>query len=399
MDLFTDFLLSTGPADLGGPDDICNLLARRGYMLQFLLRGREGHKTVQGGSKMRGDVLIRDIGTARDYKPGEKQSWPDPQVLDNWEIPWRFTVDHMAWNDQQVELNASSRLKESVQFQEFISMRKKLTMRTVTSLAHTMEDQLWALPVWADMEQSSGKTPQSLLNFSNELPSGLYYSYTTTGGGNQEVQGLSKATYSLWDNARESYSTVGADAAGHLFRAFDNIMLDLGIKPIPGPQGAEMSEPESTPNICATNKVGFAQFQRSLRANQDWFRMGPQDPAYPGPNFNGVQLLYVEALDTAPVYPTAQVAALGAETAYGAYDNPANTTLNLTGNAGARYHFFDFTYTHKAVYQNRIFKRLPMKSPSNQVTDHVIPVDNWHNNMCRDPRRQGCVYPSITPTG
>jgi len=352
---------------------------------------------VQGGSKMRGDVMIRDISTARNYKPGEKQTWPDPQVLDNWEVDWRFTVDHIAWNDQQVELNASTNLREEIQHQEFVSMRKKLTMRTVTSLAHEMEDQLWALPSYADMEQSAGKVPQSLALFSNELGVvtgangvGLYASYQSGNSGNDSVQGLSKVTYPLWDNARAGYDVYGGHANGHLFEAFDEIMLDLSYGPLPGPQGAEMSDPMSRPYVCATNKDGFRMFQSSLRQNQDWFRMGPQNPAYPGPNFDGVELVYVKALDTAEIYPTAEAAAdTSTHSTYSNYDDDSGPA-----NRGPRFHFFDFQTLHKSVYSNRIFKRLPMKSPSNQVTDHVIPVDNWHNNMCRDLRRQGIVYPT-----
>lgn len=401
MDLFTDFLLSTGASDLGGPQGITNLLTRRGYLLKALLRGGPGFKTLQGGSSIRGDVMIRDVSTARNYKPNEKQSWPNPQVLDSWGIPWRFTVDHMTWNDQEVELNASANMSEDAQAQAFVDMRKKIKMRCVTSLAHFLEDQLFAKPVYSDMELTSGRVPNSLALFSNELQNtagtnnGLYYTYRTAGGGNNEVMGLNKTTYSAWDNARASYSSIGTSAAGHLFSAFDDVILETGIQQLPGPDGGMASDPMSSLNLCVTGKAGFKNFQHSLRINQDWFRMGEQNPAYPGPNFDGITLMYLPSLDTATIYPTAQAAAIGAETDYGTWDDTSNTTVP---NLGPRYHLFDFSVLHKGFHSARYFKMLKEKSPSNQVTDHVIPVDNWHNNFCRDLRKQGCIYPSVDIT-
>ena len=405
MDLFADFLVSTGENDFDAEGGLTNLLTRKGYMLKLLLRGSAGFTTLQGGQKIRGDVMIREISTARNYKPREKQSWPDPQVLDNWEIPWRFTVDHMAWSDHEMVLN-----QPGGGTQQFVDMRKKLKMRCVTSLAHFMEDQCWALPVHADMEAFSGKVPNSLALFCNELEGsagtnhGLYYSYRTAGGGNNEVMGLSKTTYGpTWDNARKGYARVGALTSGsgtHLFEAFDDIVLECNIQQLPGPDGASNSPAMSTHNVAVTNKKGYTNFMAALRVNQDWFRMDAQDPAYPGPKFNGIQLVYIPTLDTAPIYPTAANAAYGAETAYSTWDDTTNTSAydsdagtDTADNDGPRYHVIDFDWLHKGFHSARYFKMLGRKDPSNQVADHIVPVDNWHNNFCRDFRRQGCIYP------
>jgi len=209
-------------------------------------------------------------------------------------------------------------------------------------------------------------------------------------------------TFPTWDNARSAYKNIGvATGTNHLFEAFDDVILETGIKQLPGPGGAEASDPESHFNVCVTGKRGYTIFQNALRVNQDWFRMGAQNPAYPGPNFNGVQLMYVEALDTAPIYPTAADLVIGAEKSYSTWDDTTNNKgadpilgADDVHNNGPRYHFLDFSCTHKAMHSRRYFKKLPMKSPSNQATDHVIPCDTWHNNLCRDLRRQGIVFPA-----
>lgn len=408
MDLFADFLLGTGEEDFDEMGGFTNLLTRNGYMLKLLLRGTPGFETLQGGKKIRGDVMIREISTARNYKPREKQSWPDPQVMDNWEVPYRFTVDHMTWSDQDTILNEGSD-----RTQIFINMRKKLKTRCVTSLAHFLEDQCWALPVWADMEKFNGRVPNSLALFCNELEGsagtnhGLFYSYRTAGGGNNEVMGLSKTEYGpTWDNARVGYKRAGLITSGsgrHLFEAFDDLILECSIKQLPGPDGPAASPSTSTHNVAVTNKKGFTQFQAALRMNQDYFRMGEQDPAYPGPKFDGIQLLYIPALNTAAIYPTGQNAAYGAETAYSTWDDTTNNSAyddeagtDNVNNDGPRYHVLDFDWLHKGFHKARYFKMLGRKDPTDQVADHVVPVDNWHQNFCRDMRRQGCIYPTAS---
>jgi hypothetical protein len=398
VDLFTDFVRATGQGDIDGPGKFRNLLTRNTYFLKYLVQGGEGQKMAQGGRDIRGDVMIREVSTFRNYKPGEKQAWVNPQVTEDYSCPWRFSVDQAAWNDQEYELNNSTgpEYTEGVRVQAFIDMARKVNMRAVTSLIHGMEDQNWAAPSYSGMELGSGNEVQSMALFSNELiganGDGLYSSYQSGTGGANTVQGINKVTFPAWDNQRVSYDTYGTHAAGHLFRAFDEIILDLGFNRMPA-IGAEYSDAPTFPHVCVTQKQGVLNFMASQRQNQDWFRHGPDDPSYEA-MFNGIVLVYIAALDTAPIYPTAASATdTSTHTVYGAWDGTTGDD-----NKGPRYHIMDFECLHKIAHTRRFFRYLPQKSPSNQVTDHVIPIDSWHNNLCRDMRRQGIIYPSTDIT-
>ena len=393
MDLFTDFILATGPADIGGAQGLQNLISRNSYSLKWMVQGGPGVKMCQGGSSIRGDVMIREVSTYTTYKPQDKQTWSNPQVTENYSCPWRFSLDHISWTDQEIMLNNATgpEYKDDVRIQAFIDMRKKVNMRGVTSLIHGMEDEMWALPDYDEMELTAGSGVQSLPLFSNEISgangAGLYASYQSGNGGADTVQGIDKTTYSAWDNARASYAAVGQHATSHLFEAFDDVFMEVQYEKMPG-IGAEYTDPISKPYVVATQKDGVIFFKRSLRLNQDWYRHGPDDPKY-GAQFDGTQIEWIKALDTAPIYPTVTAAAdTSTHTTYGAYDSTTNTT------GGPRYHVLDFMTLHKICHSQRFFTYLPNKRPSNQATTNILPIDSWHNNFCRDLRRQACVYPS-----
>ena len=333
MDLFTDFLLATGPADIGGAQGLQNLITRNSYFLKYLVSGGPGVKMCQGGSSIRGDVMIRESSTYTSYKPGEKMSWVNPQVTEDYQCYWPFSLDHIAYTDQEVMLNneTGGQYTSDVRIQAFIDMRKKINMRGVTSLIHGMEDELWTTPNYNEMELQGGRQVQSLALFSNELPQGLYSDYQTT----NLVQGIDKTTYSAWDNARVGYDVIGTVADGHLFEAMDEIMMDLNYDQMPA-MGAEYTDATTRPQVIVTQKDGILNFKAALRLNQDWFRHGPDDPKY-GAQFDGIQLERVNALETAEIYPTLESTATTEDhTTYGTFEQEGGPT-----NKGPRYHFLD----------------------------------------------------------
>ena len=406
MDFFEDFIKGTTEADIDSADSFRNLLTKHSYYLRYLVNGGPGQKMVQGGASIRGDVMIREVSTFGNYKPGQKHSWVNPQVMENYTCPWRFSLDHMGWTDQEVMLNNTTGIEftEDVRVMAFIDIYEKIRARCITSLITGMEGQSFTMPIYSEQELSSGNEVQSMALFSNELPTGLYYSYKTAGGGTDTVQGINKLTYPAWDNARVAYDYVGANgtdapatgAKVFLFDAMDEIILDLQYDKMPS-IGASYSDEPSKPKVCVTQKKGVTNFNRTLRINQDWFRHGPDDPAY-GAMFDGIHMFRVDVLDDAPIYPTGENVPNGSETGntYSTWNDTVNQTVGVgeAGNDGPRYHFQDFDTLHKVTHNQRFFTFLKQKDPSNQATDHVLPIDSWHNNLCRDIRRQGLVYPT-----
>ncbi len=389
---FTDLVQNTTSVAINSGTKLRNQINRHGYALDYMLRGAEGFKSLQGGKDIRFDSLFKEVSTYRTYKPGEKQTWSNPQVTTTSSTPWRFSMDEMTYDMAEVLLQ-SNEMSSDRKAMYYVDTQSKVEMSSVISMAHGLEDELFALPDHAEMEEASGQTPNSLNVFCNEMPDGLYTSYRTA---DSKVLTIDTTLHPTWDNQRSAYNSVGlhTGTAPHLFSAFDDILQDLSFSQVPGPDGKMISESGNALGMkaCFTQKAGVTNFQQALRVNQDYYRVGAsQDAAYPHPVFNGIPIIRIDQLETNAIYPTVGTAAPGLETTYGVYSSTANTAAT---NAGPRYHFIDFTCTQKAVHEARYFHKGALKEPSNQVDVKIQPVLLYHNNITQERRKCGIVYPS-----
>jgi hypothetical protein len=104
LEVFTDFYNRTGPTILTGPDKFIIEAVEHGYLLKRFAKGSDFSRVVQGGNKIRDEIMFDEDNTGEFYHPGATFTWQMPQVLTTWEIPWRFLIDHAAWTKQDVEL-------------------------------------------------------------------------------------------------------------------------------------------------------------------------------------------------------------------------------------------------------------------------------------------------------
>ena len=100
LSTFNDFVNVTGPAFLTSAEDVVNEAVKNNYILRRFIRGKNPSDIIQGGSTIRDTILFDEQSTFQFYEPNETFTWENPQVLTNWEINWRFAVDHMSWTDQ-----------------------------------------------------------------------------------------------------------------------------------------------------------------------------------------------------------------------------------------------------------------------------------------------------------
>jgi len=388
LEVFDDFVLATGPANLTGPESVINDATKNSPFLKHLLSGSSMSEMLQGGESIKDELFLQEVRNFKSYKPNARHNWTNPQVLSRWSIPWRFSMDHMSWTDQEIMLNSGD-MSEAALFRKYKDMKKKLEMNLWTSFTNGLEEQCWAVPDPDEMEETDGLEPNSLFLFNNEFTDatdgdGLFPSYRNANGGPNTVQGLSPLRYPRWDNQRIDYGDVGLQSAAtnrHLFEAFDRLYRQLRFERMP--YKPEFSEPTSAPAFITASNNGISIYENSLRVNQDHFRWKGQDPAYPSASYKGVQMLYISELDSAAVYPTGAGSTLSTE------DDVGGTT-----NQGPRYQFWNPRYLLKAIHRERYFFKKRPFSPSNQPWNHICPVDIWHNNCVRSRRRLGCVYPS-----
>lgn len=389
LEVFNDFVLSTGPAIFSGPDSMINEATKNSYMLARLLSGDMSAR-IQGGSKIKDQIYFDEASTFQNYLPNESFSWENPQVMDEWEVQWRFSTAHMSWTDQEVGLQ-SGEMSQPARFQKYKTLKRTKEMNLWTSMMNGLEEQLWASPDAAEMEVSTGRKPYSIAALVNEhaIIDPLWALTSST------VQGINPTTQAKWRNQKEDYAAFGVQGAPkHVFEAFDRMWKKLRFDNLPVYK--DYNERPTNPGVIACSLEGSAKFENALRVNQDWFRPAPQDPAYSHPMYRNVPVIYIAELGTAALYHAPDGTAYVDENTGDAADLNGGTgsASDSTGFIGPRYYFLNGEYLKKTIHRDRYFHKKTPFSPSAQPYNTVCPVDIWHNNHARSLQRLGIVCPS-----
>lgn len=374
LSTFNDFMDTTGPSYLTGADQIVNEAVKNNYLLRRFMRGKGPSETIQGGSTIKDEIMFDDASTHQFYQPNDTFSWQNPQVLTNWEISWRFSVDHMSWTDQEVELNTGG-MGRNARHQTFKTLKRSKEQRLWTSLLNGCEDAMFTAPSSTDMEGALGTKPYSLPCFINDTGTILA---TWTG----DVQSISAATYPKWANKVTTMTGGELDDARteSLFSSFENMWQEVRF--IPPPTHQEYFEnPAMNAMFIACSRLSLAAYTSALRTSQDTFvTASRQDPAYVKPQFAGIDMEYVSSLNDIAVYNDGTEAETG-----GSIDGP-------------RYYFINANYLKFVYHTSRYMYSHPTMRHPNQPFTTVKPVDSWYNFICRSRQRQGLIEPSAAWT-
>ena len=379
LSTFNDFMDNTGPSFLTGAEDIVNEAVKNNYLLRRFMRGKGPTETIQGGSTIKDTILFDEQSTFQYYQPNETFSWQNPQVLEQWEINWRFAVDHMSWTDHEIELNVGG-LGRNARHTTYKTIKRSKEQRLWTSLFNGMEDSLFRKPNQAEMEEQDGTQPYSLPAFIN-----FYGNDTDAFGG--ALQGIDPGTESKWQNQTEKYDSTPATyalLAEELFPAFDQMYMDVKFTPPPSHQ-EYFENPSLNAMFIACSKLGQKTYMGCLRASQDTFvTASRQDPSYMKPQYAGIDVEYFSELDDAAIY---------ADTYNGALPTTGKTESNAATDTGPRYYFINGNYLKYVFHTTRYFHTHPTMKHPNQPFTTVMPVDCWHNFVCRSRQRQGIIAP------
>ena len=379
LSTFNDFMDTTGPSYLTGADQIVNEAVKNNYLLRRFMRGKGPSETVQGGSTIKDEIMFDDSSTFQFYQPNDTFSWQNPQVLTAWEISWRFSVDHMSWTDQEIELNTGGQGRNA-RHQTFKTLKRTKEQRLWTSLLNGCEDALFTAPSYTDMEGAAGTKPYSLPTFINDHDGLVPVGWGTS----NTIQNVAPATESKWANQTVEF----ADTAVGLFNAFDTMWMDVRFVPPPSHQ-EYFENPQMNAMFIACSKKGQAYYVKHLRASQDTFVTGSrQDPSYMKPQYAGIDLEYVSELANVAVYGINTAGSTGTETA-----SVSSSIL------GPRYYFVNANYLKFVYHTSRYMHSHPSMRHPNQPFTTVKPVDSWYNFICRSRQRQGLVEPSANSTG
>lgn len=390
IDVFTDFMLSTGPAFLSGPEDIVNDAVKSTYTLPRFIFGKSMKDMIQGGNSIKDNILLGTDSNSANYKPNAEFNYRNPQVLTQWSIPWRYTKDEMVWTDHEVGLNTGE-MSSGARHQKYKSIKLSKEQNLYTGLMQFLDDQFWAPPDVVEMEASDGEKPYSLTAFVCDGGGAATQGATSIapldgfGGTWTTVMGINPTTKVAWRNALEPYNKLGAAAAAsgasdiHVFTAMSRLYYRLRFDRLP--KRPDLSDATSVPTFAPCSLSGISQYENALRSSQDTFVWtGRQDPAFDGPQFRGIELVYVSDLDTAAIN--------------GFSGTPVNESTATGGFTGPRFHFINGMYILKVIHKDRFFYKKPPFSPSKQPYTHIMITDIWHNNVCRSRRRHGRVVPA-----
>lgn len=392
LSTFNDFVNSTGPSFLTSADAVVNEAVKNNYLLRRFLRGADKAKIIQGGRVIRDEILLDEQSTFQYYQPNETFAWKNPQVLTEWEINWRFAVDHMSWTDQEIELNVYEGMTSSARHQVYKRVKRVKEQRMWTSLLNGMEDQLFAVPEVTKMESATGTEPYSLPAFINEEANTLFGSTATGAPGSAwtTVEGIASATESKWRNQVVTYTNPNANPPGtgspnvdNIINAFDEMYLKVRFDTPPTRQ-QYFEDPHLNAQFIACSRRGQNTYRQIMRASQDTYvTTSRQDPAYNQPQYSGIDLVYVSTLDSAALYSHSTASsALQAEIG-------ANTA-----NSGPRFYWINGNYICPVFHTRRyMYMHDTMRHP-NQPFTTVRPTDCWYNCVARSRQRHGIVTPS-----
>lgn len=418
---FNDFMQSTGPAYLKSADAVINEAVKNNYVLSRLLKEKASETTVQGGTSIKDVIVFTDSATYQKYQPNDTFTWTNPQVTDTISAPWRFSMDYMAWTDQEIELNEGD---AKVIYKRVKRIKE---MRMWTSMLNGMENDLWASPyAMSGQMETGGKEPYSLPSFITEtVNSDLTFGErggVPAGWGGSTILGINPTIDPRWanqisfyarslgDNDKSSVQAAGqylghnanasiARTVHSLFGAFDDMYLKVQYK-APLTQGQYFEDTNFQRQMILCSKEGINSYKRALRTANDMLLGSRQDSSYNTPTFSGIPLEYCADLDTAAIFPAATSAVTdgtksnrnsqtvtGASTEFG-----ANTV-----DKGPRYWFVNAAYVTPIMHSTRYMKKHDVMRHPNQPFSWVQPVDCWWNLFCNSRQRHGIVAPlSIT---
>ena len=424
-DKFRDFMEVTGPAYLTGADTIINEAVERRYLWGDLVKGKE--RAIQGGTEIRETLMTSDGATFQYYQPNETFSWQNPQVLDTVSADWRFAVDHLAWTDHEVELNAGAGLTNDALKVAYKRLKRAKEQRMVTSLVNGLEASLWTTP-WgnvSEMESSSGKVPFSIPCFITEngkTIEGEYKGYTPTSAGAwTTVAGIDPDDQAVWGNqvvfydkgkgandaaTSQSYHEYHIDESASdtthnvygLITAFDEMFLKLDFRP-PSTSAEYFENASMNQQKIVCSRVGINEYKRALRDSNDRL-VSMQDAAYSAPAYSGIPLTYASSLDTAALYNSDADAIVDTYAGRNDASDVLHTALvggtefgDNTIDKGARYYWINGEYMTPFVHSRRYMVKHDVMRHPNQPFTNIQPTDTWWNLLASSRMRHGIVSP------
>jgi len=373
---FADFMNVTGPTIFSGPGEFLNEAVNQTYSFSRFLKGKGVDDVFAGGDQIQDFVMFDESSTFTEYNPNASFTWSQPQVTTQMSISWRFAMDQMSWTDHEILLNVDGRMTRNAAKVQYKRLKNIIKSRCWTSIANGMEQRLWrdGSGNTAEMETASGTYAYSIPALISEDTTNYHPNGWTT------VQGIDPANQSKWRNQVQTYDyddpdDTDGDADG-LIDKFDAMRRLIHF--IPPDFHKEAFEKAGSRYSIFCSGGGLDLMKRLLRDRNDTL-IKKQDAAYPHPQFDGIDMVYVAHLDTATLD----------------YDNDGGAATTETGATtdGYRYWWVDHDMLRSVFHTERYFYGKDPYTLPQQPWTWVQPIDIWNNLFCRSRQRLGIVAP------
>ncbi len=360
---YLDFVKATKTHRVSSPDKIQQEAVKNTYFIKNMIRGSDLSRTFQSSQSIKEDISLSNTGTFQFYNPNASFSPSDQDTLKTVNCSWRFALTHYGWNEDVMELNNAP--AEDV----WINYKKSKTASAEVDAWNGMETALWAPPDYSTMEAGGGDAPPaySIPTFVNEYSNGVPIGWTGS-----QIETIDASVESRWRPQHGSYTAGAADdRTSGLFAAFDKMFLDVKFETPPGAQAFEMDNYAKMRIV--TSRGGMTMYKGLCRAANDRF-VSPQDPAYPGINYEGVRVEYASELNTS-ILDLANAAAFP--------------------ESAPRFYFLNFKYLFPTWHvKNYMRQQDPQNGAMGSPFQWVVYFKTFYNVMCTSRQRQGIVYPA-----
>lgn len=406
---YADFVDGTGPASGVGPRQLLVQSRKYDYPFSEMCYGEnEIKRLVRGGNPIRQHMLFSGSGVGTKYLPGAKRDYKNPQRLKKAQVYMRYFTTHKTWVDNEILQNQLiMKGSKSARFEQYVDLDDEKEAMMWIDTHEKLDSYLFAFPDASTMEGDDGMDHMSLFAINNEEDNGLFG--TEAGAPWTTVFGLSPTDASLygrWAPKRKGYKKI-ADAPGAtsgpdpdaLIPALDELMDDVKFgRP---KTHAEYWEQDSLRSLQIwTTKRGRTIFKTALRAGQDHWIAGPQDPAYNDPTMRGIPVKRVQELETAAVYydstGTPNYTTEGTAAESGAANAWYSDSDSVAHHPGPRFYLHNFNYTFPIFQDERFFFRDKPSRHHNIPDTWVVNMTVWHNIFCISRQHNGVLFPSAT---
>lgn len=286
---------STRGTRMSGPKDVINEGRKLSYRHpEYITEANASKvKSVKAGRILEDTIDLGDFSNADYQRSGAQRSPSRGGTLLESKRCLRLIEANRPFNETELEVNNGE--DEAVKWKDLFHIEKQSLW---TGKMNFTEYQVLSRIPSAEMENHTEETAP-IASVAHCFPeNGVVW----PGLGITTIQGIDAAANDVWRCPISEYDPDNQDDLHTgIIAAFDSQYLAMMFKAPPGGMAKYMASSSLPDMVIETNGAGMTKAMQLVRGLNTSTRMGMQDPAYPGPCYNGIPIVYVPAWDSAPL--------------------------------------------------------------------------------------------------